>query len=229
MAGQLDEAAKQILGTLLADFTDRGLSASDLKKGYEGPKLDVLATAVCNVEDITKVDFEVAFDELDKKNLINTGPMEMVDPGKFGSGVIVIASFSKREYVYLTEAGYRESRKSPNRPQRVQRVVNNINISGGQFGNVQLAAGENVQQSMAVSNGADSEIIEKLITILESQGIQATDENRENIISAVEEANNGNAGAAKGFLAKAFGPTWDMAQKVAVPVIAEIVKKSLGM
>lgn len=31
MAGQLDEAAKQILGTLLADFTDRGLTAQDLK------------------------------------------------------------------------------------------------------------------------------------------------------------------------------------------------------
>ncbi|HDZ1742608.1 TPA: hypothetical protein RRX53_005047, partial [Klebsiella pneumoniae] len=53
MAGQLDEAAKQILGTLLADFSDRGLTAQDLKNGYEGPKIESLAAAVCSAVDIT--------------------------------------------------------------------------------------------------------------------------------------------------------------------------------
>ena len=76
MAGQLDEAAKQILGTLLADFTDRGLTAQDLKKGYEGPNINALATAVCNVADFTSVDFEVAFGDLEKSKLIRTGPMK---------------------------------------------------------------------------------------------------------------------------------------------------------
>ncbi|EGS1684605.1 hypothetical protein I8I24_000992 [Enterobacter cloacae] len=229
MAGQLDEAAKQILGTLLADFTDRGLSASDLKEPYEGPKLEALATAVCNVEDITKVDFEVAFDELEKKKLIGTGPMEMVDPNRFGEGVIVIASFSKREYVYLTEAGYKESRKGPNKPQRVQRVVNNINITGGSFSNMQLAQGESVKQEFNVAESSDSDIINRLIEILEAQGVTATAENRSDVASAVAEANKGNAGNAQSLLSKAFGVTWDTAKKVAVPVIAELVKKSLGM
>ena len=61
MAGQLDEAAKQILGTLLADFSDRGLTAKDLKNGYKGPNVQALATAVCNVADFNAVDFDVAF------------------------------------------------------------------------------------------------------------------------------------------------------------------------
>jgi len=125
MAGQLDEAAKQILGTLLADFTDRGLSAKELKSGYEGPKLEALATAVCNVADFTTVDFEIAFSDLEKDKLIKTGPMAMYDNDR-NSSVIIIASYSKREYVYLTEAGYKEARKAPNRPQRVQRIVNNL-------------------------------------------------------------------------------------------------------
>lgn len=56
MAGQLDEAAKQILGTLLVDFTERGLTARDLDKGYEGPLIVALATAVCNIDDINQVD-----------------------------------------------------------------------------------------------------------------------------------------------------------------------------
>lgn len=79
MAGQLDEAAKQILATLLTDFTDKGLSAKDLNKGYEGPKLDVLATAVCDNDEITKVDFEVSFGELESKKLIKTGPMTLYE------------------------------------------------------------------------------------------------------------------------------------------------------
>ncbi|EKN3945946.1 hypothetical protein DVP60_10745 [Yersinia enterocolitica] len=227
MAGQLDEAAKQILGTLLADFTDRELSANDLKKAYEGPKIEVLATAVCNIDDITKVDFEVAFADLEKANLVKTGPMEAYK-NKPGGSVFVIASFSKREYAYLTENGYKAARKAPNRPQRVQRVVNNVHISGGNFSNMQLAAGENVQQSMSVSSGVDSDIVSKLIAILEAQGIQVSDDQRTGIESAISEAEQGNAGTAKSFLAKVCGPMWESLQPVIWPIVGEVVKKSMG-
>lgn len=228
MAGQLDEAAKQILGTLLADFSDRNLTANELKKGYEGPKIESLATAVCNIEDITTVDFEVAFSDLEKSKMVKTGPMYVPDSKQFG-GMVFIGALSKREFVYLTENGYKEARKAPNRPQRVQRIVNNLTITGGNFSNMQLAQGESVKQEFNVTESSDSEIVSKLIEILEAQGLQATAENRADITAAVAEANNGNAGAAKGLLSKAFGTSWEFAQKVAVPVIAELVKKSLGM
>lgn len=229
MAGQLDEAAKQILGTLLADFTDRGLSAQDLKKGYIGPKVEALATAVCNVDDITKVDFEVAFKDLEKARLVRTGPMKMIEPDSFGSGVIFIGSVSQREYAYLTESGYKESRKSPNRPQRVQRVVNNIHISGGQFENLQLAAGESVNQSMKIANGTDSEIVAKLISVLESQGQVVTTQQRSDLEKVVNEANEGNAKEAKSLLEKICGPAWGALQPVVWPIVGELVKKSLGL
>ncbi|MBJ2066738.1 hypothetical protein [Serratia odorifera] len=229
MAGQLDEAAKQVLATLLADFVDRGLSAEELKGGYEGPQIEVLATAVCNVEDITKVDFEIAFGDLEKNKLVRTGPRVAFDNDS-NSSLIFIGSYSKREYAYLSEEGYKAARKAPNRPQqRVQRVVNNVHISGGQFSNLQLAAGEYVQQSMNVSNGADSDIVSQLISILENQGIQVTAEQRIDVESAVAEANQGNAGTAKSFLEKVCGPMWSGVQPVIWPIIGEVVKKNLGL
>lgn len=229
MAGQLDEAAKQILGTLLADFNDRGLTAKDLQEGYEGPRIETLATAVCNSDDINTVDFELAFGDLENKNMIATGPLKPFDNDRYSS-VIVIGMFSERVYAHLTEKGYKAARDKPNRPQhQVQRTVNNLNITGGSFSNLQLAQGESVKQEFNVAESNDTEIVNKLIAILEGLVGQATPDNRADITSAVAEANNGNAGKAKSLLAKAFGSSWEIAQKVAVPVITEVVKKSLGM
>lgn len=228
MAGQLDEAAKQILGTLLADFTDRGLTAKDLKSGYEGPNIDALATAVCNVADFTSVDFEVAFSDLEKTKMIKTGPMAMYDNDR-NSSVIIIASYSKREYVYLTEAGYKESRKVPNRPQKVQRIVNNLTITGGSFSNTQLGQGETVTQSQNITAGTDSEIVAKLISILEEQGVSIDGTQRSDIANAVAAAKEGDGKQAKSILAKVCGPVWESVQPVMWPIVGELIKKSLGI
>lgn len=229
MAGQLDEAAKQILGTLLADFSDRGLTANDLKSGYEGPKPEVLATAICNVADITAVDFDVAFSDLEKDKLIKTGPMAMYDNDR-NSSVIFIGSYSKREYVYLTEAGYKESRKAPNRPQKVQRIVNNLTITGGQFSNMQLGQGENINQSMDITTASsDLEIVAKLISILEQQGQSINSDQRADITAAVAAANEGNGKEAKSLLAKVCGPVWESVQPVMWPIVGELVKRSLEL
>jgi hypothetical protein len=112
MAAQLDEASKQILGTLFAEFTEKDYGAEDLKNGYEGPNIELVATAVCNSDEVTKVDFEIAFSDLEKQGLIKTGPMAVMenDPN---SSVIFIGMYSKREYVYLTEKGYKSARQPP--------------------------------------------------------------------------------------------------------------------
>lgn len=229
MAGQLDEASKQILATLLADFTDNSRSAEDLKGGYEGPRIDLLATAVCNAEDITKVDFEVAFGELEDKKLVSTGPMAVYDNPP-NSSVIMIGIYSKREYAYLTETGYKESRKSPNKPtSRVQRIVNNIHISGGEITNLQLAAGGEVNQKMTVSHEESSDTVSQLVKLLENYGQQASPEKVADIQNAVDQANEGNAGESKSILSKVFGSAWEGANSVAWPLIAELVKKSMGL
>jgi len=228
MAGQLDEAAKQILGTLLADFTDRGLSAKELQSGYEGPKLESLATAVCNVADFTTVDFEVAFSDLEKAKLISTGPLVAFenDPN---SSVIFIGAYSKREYVYLTEAGYKESRKVPNRPQHVQRIVNNLTITGGHFSNTQLGQGEVVSQSQSITTNTDSEIVAKLISILEEQGRIVDNEQRADITAAVSAAKEGDGKQAKSLLSKVCGPVWESVQPLMWPIVGELIRKSLDL
>ncbi|WP_278541401.1 hypothetical protein [Oxalobacter formigenes] len=227
MSGQLDEAEKQILGTLLADFTDRDLSAKELKSGYEGPQITAITTAVCNNEDVTKVDFDVAFSDLEKKKFVRTGPMKAYEnrPGDFA---IIIGSYSKREYAYLTEDGYKAARKAPNRPQRIQRVVNNVHISGGQFNNLQLATGENVQQTME-NKDTNSEVIAKLISILEKQGQTVTAELYSDLESIVSEANQGNGKQAKSLLAKVCGPMWETLQPIIWPIVGELVKRSLEL
>lgn len=228
MAGQLDEAAKQILGTLLADFTDRGLTAQDLKNGYEGPNIEALATAVCSVADFTSVDFEVAFGDLEDAKMIKTGPMVMFDNDR-NSSVIIIGSYSKREFVYLTEAGYKESRKAPNRPQKVQRIVNNLTITGGQFNHTLLGQGETISQSLNITSASDSEIVAKLISILESQGEVVTSQKHSDLEKVVNEANDGNAKQAKSLLEKVCGPAWGALQPVIWPIVGELVKKNLGL
>ncbi|HAT6805044.1 TPA: hypothetical protein JAN03_23855 [Citrobacter freundii] len=228
MAGQLDEAAKQILGTLLADFTDRGLTAQELKHEYKGPDIEALATAVCSVTDFTSVDFEVAFGDLEKAKMIRTGPMVAFDNDR-NSSVIIIGSYSKREFVYLTEAGYKESRKAPNRPHRVQRIVNNLTITGGHFTNTQLGQGETVSQSLDITTASDSEIVAKVISILEGQGLPVDTNQRGDIAAAVLAANEGNGKEAKSLLSKVCGPAWESVQPVIWPIVGELIKKGLGI
>lgn len=80
--------------------------------------------------------------------------------------------------------------------------MNNLHISGGQFGNLQVSTGSHAQQSMNINNGTDSGVVSQLIAILEAQGQRVTSEQREDIESAISEAEQGNAGTAKSFLAK---------------------------
>jgi len=228
MAVHLDEAEKQILGALLVDFSSRGLNAEKLSSGYEGPQVSALVAAICDGNEITQVDFDIAFADLEKKRLISTGPYAVIDNPP-DSGIIFIGGYSKREYAGLTELGYKTARKAPNRPGTAQRTVNNVNISGGNFTNFQLAAGNGSVQKMDVAAGVDSEVLLKLIGILEGQGITVTPAKRADLISAIEEANEGNGKGAKSLLEKICGPAWLGMQPVIWPVLGEIVKKSLGL
>ncbi|MGF7449437.1 hypothetical protein V7P28_40370, partial [Klebsiella michiganensis] len=182
---------------------------------------------VCSVADFTSVDFEVAFGDLEKAKMIKTGPMAMYDNDRRNSAVFIMGSYSKREFVYLTEAGYKESRKIPNRPQRVQRIVNNLTITGGHFSNTQLGQGEAVSQTQAITTSSDTEIVAKLISILESQGQVVNNDQRSDIEAAVAAANEGDGKEAKSLLAKVCGPVWESVQPVMWPIVGELVKKSL--
>lgn len=228
MAVHLDEAEKQILGALLADFSDRALTADQLTDGYEGPQVSDLTAAICAGGDITQVDFDIAFSDLEKKKLIKTGPFALYE-NKPDSGVMFFGGYSKREYAGLTQLGYKTARQSPNRPIRVPRVVNNVHISGGQFSNLQLSAGNNVTQKIDSASGVDSDILMKLVSMLEKQGQVVSIDQRKDLASALEEANEGNGKQAKSLLEKVCGPAWESVQPVMWPIFGELIKKSLGL
>lgn len=228
MAAQLDEAEKQILGALLADFSERQLDAKQLKKAYEGPQTSDLISAICSGNDITRVDFDIAFDDLAKKKLIKTGPWRPHE-NKPDSGLIFLGGYSLKEYACLTELGYKTARQAPNRPAKAQRIVNNLHISGGQFTNLQLATGEVISQNIQSSNGTDTETLAKLIDILENQGNIVSPKQKKGLSDAITHANEGNGKAAKTTLEKVCGPIWGSVQPVMWPIIGDLLKKSLGL
>ncbi|WNZ86746.1 hypothetical protein [Pseudomonas sp. P108] len=228
MAAQLDEAEKQILGALLVDFSERQLDAHELKKIYEGPKVSDLILAICSGDEITKVDFDIAFDDLAKKKFIKTGPWRPYE-NQPSSGFIMVGGYSLKEYACLTELGYKTARQAPNRPAKSQRIVNNLHISGGQFTHLQLAAGEVINQKIQSSTGTDTDILAKLINILETQGQHVSLEQKTELSTAINHANEGNGKAAKTSLEKVCGPIWNSVQPVMWPIIGDLIKKSLGL
>lgn len=228
MAAQLDEAEKQILGALLADFTERQLDAAELNRSYEGPQVSDLISAICSGDDVTKVDFDIALNDLDKRKLIRTGPWKAYE-NKPGSAFIMVGGYSLKEYASLTELGYKTGRQASNRPARAKRIVNNVHISGGQFTNLQLAAGETISQKMQASTGADTDILAKFVDLLEKQGQTVSIEQKNGISDAINHANEGNGKAAKTSLERVCGPVWDSVQPVMWPIIGDLLKRSLGI
>ena len=227
MPTQLDEAEKQILAALLDDFNQRDFDASMLKKSYEGPKVSDLTAAICASGEITRVDFDIAFSDLDKKKYIRTGPFVPYE-NKSNSGFVIVGAYSKKEYCSLTELGYKAARQPPNRPARTPKIINNVNISGGSFSNVQLAAGNNVSQAMT-SDTANDDLLIKLIEIIEGHGQKLSAAQRSDLATAVEEAAEGNGKEAKSLLQKVCGPAWEVIQPVIWPLFGELIKKSLGL
>jgi hypothetical protein len=228
MNPNMDEVEKQILASLLADFSDRGLTSTDLNDGYKGPRMNKLVTAICSMDNVTQVDFDIAFSDLERRKMVDTGPYEAYENDPH-SGVIFIGGFSKREYAYLTTLGYKAARQTPNKPQGGQRIVNNVNISGGNFANLQLAAGDKVTQQIAPRDGSNGQILFKLVEILEGQGQVVSLDDRNDLVSAIDEATEGNGKKAKSLLEKVCGPTWEAMQPVIWPILGEIVKKSLDL
>jgi hypothetical protein len=108
--GKVTQESKHILGCLLQDFQTRGLSADDLTEGYVGIAVSELKRRSIGTDNTTSaVDFDLALKELEDKELVGTGPMDVIGNPP-GSAVIFVGLYSKREYVYLTEKGYRAAR-----------------------------------------------------------------------------------------------------------------------
>src|ERR1035438_886016 len=97
---KVEELSKAILRDLLADFTDRNLTAKDLSDWYIGVNLGTLQERFCGATAASPVDFDLALKDLEDGHLVRTGPMVPYDNHP-GSSVVVIGLFSKRAYALL--------------------------------------------------------------------------------------------------------------------------------
>jgi hypothetical protein len=107
---RLDPLARQILGDLLTDFLSRKLDSKALQDGYVGMSLPALVEHYCDSGHELRVDFDLAVKQLEGGGLVKTGPMEPYKNSP-NSSVFVFTLFSKREYMYITESGYRSAKQ----------------------------------------------------------------------------------------------------------------------
>jgi hypothetical protein len=187
----LDPLARQILDNLRVDFLEKNLGSEALQDGYVGASLPLLEQQYCGSGLASKVDFDLAVKQLEDGTLIKTGPMVPFQ-NKSGSRMLVVAFFSKREYAYLTESGYRAASQQPRPTSRsASRPV--VNISGGTFHQSPIGIGDHVAQSVAVNNGELAEGVRKLVDQLErllpTSGLPASvQENSQTALAELREA-----------------------------------------
>jgi hypothetical protein len=102
----VEALSRAILRALLADFRSRNFGLDQLRRGYAGPQI-TLVRQKCHASDPTScVDFELAMNDLEERFLVGTGPTAPIENPP-GASVLLIGLTSRREYVYLTEEGYR--------------------------------------------------------------------------------------------------------------------------
>jgi len=139
-----------ILSNLLGDFKSRDLTARDLDDGYVGMTLAALRADCSAGAPVASVDFDLALKDLEEAKLVDTGPMVPYNNSP-NSSVFVIGSFSNREFVYLTEKGYKAALKARSVAPRVP--TQHVHISGSTFHQSPIGIGSQVTQSLTGTLG----------------------------------------------------------------------------
>jgi len=150
----VEKLSKEILKGLLADFLDRGLGSHELSQGYDGLSLLLLKQNCCLDNQASAVDFDLALKDLETETLIRTGPLLPYE-NRPGSTVFVMGIISRREFAYLTEAGYKAARET----QAVKKQsfeTTHLHISESHFHNSPIGIGSQVHQSIEMTLGNPS-------------------------------------------------------------------------
>lgn len=221
---KLDRLAQEILADVLADFQARNLGAAALRNGYVGASLPAIMEKH-RAAGASQVDFDLSMKELETGKLVSTGPMEPFknDPN---SSVVVIALFSKREYVYLTEKGYRAAQQAKTPVKPASR--SSVHISGGTFHHSPIGVGDRVTQSVNVNVENQSEAVEALLQLLARTSVTIDDAAKGDVEQLVEMTGSGNLAGAKPIFQKLFGGAVEGVKQVAWGVVSTIVAKQLG-
>jgi hypothetical protein len=221
----VDDLANQILADVVADFRAKNLGSTALTRGYVGGAIAALEVKYCADGTHSKVDFDLALKQLEEGKLVATGPMAPYENPP-GSQVVVIAIFSKREFVYLTEKGYKAAQKSTAKPRS---PVPSVHISGGNFHHSPIGVGSTVNQAVNFNISNDSEVIEYLAKLLALHDPSSGDEGKREVVELVNMAKTGDLGKAKPIFQRLYGGAKETIKQLAWGVITAYVSKQLGI
>ncbi|RQP42577.1 hypothetical protein [Burkholderia ubonensis] len=227
MSEALDIAAEAILASLLKEFTQRGLGSDALRSGYIGPTISAIEQEILASGNYTNVDFDLALKQLEVQRFVDTGPWKAYENDPYSS-VVFIGGFSAREYVYLTERGYRQAKPS-SRSRNSSQSGTSVHISGGTFNQSQIGIGDNVHQHLSVDVSNDAATVDQLLDLLKRAGQPVDDAARSHITEMVSNANAGNLAAVKPVFQRFFGAVADGVKQIAWGVITAIITKQIGM
>ncbi len=141
------------------------------------------------------------------------------------TNVLILTMYSKREYAYLTEKGYKTAQKRPT----PRAAATHVNISGGTFHQSPIGVGEAVNQTVTVNVNSDAELVRRLSDLLIKHGFQPSEVDSANLCAIAEAAKTGNLALVKPAFVKVFGAGKEAAKGVAWGVVANYVSKLLGM
>jgi hypothetical protein len=218
----VDRLAAEILQALMADFKEKALSATALKDGYVGISFEVLRQRFAQD---SAVDFDLAMSSLEK-GLVETGPREAFD-NEPGSAIIVFGFFSKREYVYLTEAGYRQAQKDA-APPETPIARQHVQISGSTFYQSPVGVGSEVSQSLTVNIQNEAEVIRYLTDLANAERTE-NDDPTADVTELVAAAKTGDLAKGKSVFQKLFGAASEGVKQVAWGVVSALIAQQMGL
>jgi len=221
----VDDLAKQILADVVADFRAKKLGSQALNDGYVGESIAALEMKYCADGSNSKVDFDLALKQLEASKFVDTGPMVPYENPP-GSRVVVIAIFSKREFVYVTEKGYKAAQKSTAKPRS---PAPSVHISGGNFHQSPIGIGSTVSQAVNFNISNDSEVIEYLAKLLSLHDPSSGEKGKRDVVELVNTAKTGDLGKAKPIFQRLFGAAKETTKQLAWGVITAYVSKQLGL
>jgi hypothetical protein len=225
----LDEPAKTILSVLLTEFREKGFGMEELRNTYRGLSPAALKSTCCADGKLSDVDFDLAMSDLDEDDLVKTGPMAAYDNPP-GSDVVILALYSKNEYSYLTEEGYKAAtRLGVTRPPRMS--VPNVHISGGTFHQSPIGVGTQVSQTVQQQHNIVTGDWEHLAKVLRTAGVSQPE--LDALSTAVKEDGKTMGARVKGWIEKTAPKVLSGGVKIGVSVgqtlLVEYLKQYYGL
>jgi hypothetical protein len=222
---KLDQLATQILKDVVNDFHKQNLGSESLNAQYIGVSMTSLETTYCTDGSYSKVDFDLALKQLEADKYVKTGPVVPFENSP-ESMVVVVALVSKREFVYLTEKGYRFA----NRETKAAVPRPSVHISGGNFHQSPIGVGGSVNQSLnSIDISSDAAVEKQLADLLQQHTGNCTVDDKQTIIELVNTAKTGDLVKVKPLFQRLFGTVKEGITQTAWGVITAYINAYLGL